>query len=174
MWLTASENNCQGSPLSSLIACYDKPLVKPIETTMPAITIEQYNLLAEETMPFARVMGLQLESIDDGEVLMRAVYNDDFLRPGGTVSGPVMMGLADAAIYALVLSQIGIVELAVTTNLNINFLRKPKPGDVLARARMLKLGKRLAVAEADLYSAATGDSQRVAHVTATYSIPPVK
>lgn len=139
---------------------------------MSAITIEQYNKIAEETMPFARILGLQLESIDDDEVVMRAVYNSDFLRPGGTVSGPVMMGLADAAVYALVLSRIGIVELAVTTNLNINFLLKPQPGDVLARARMLKLGKRLAVAEVNLYSAAADLGDVVAHATATYSIPP--
>ena len=65
---------------------------------MSAITIEQYNKIAEETMPFARILGLQLESIDDEEVVMRAVYNSDFLRPGGTVSGPVMMGLAVAEV----------------------------------------------------------------------------
>jgi len=68
---------------------------------------------------------------------MRARYNDSFLRPGGTVAGPVMMGLADAAMYALVLAHAGPVELAVTTSLNINFLRKPSPGDVLAVARPL-------------------------------------
>jgi uncharacterized protein (TIGR00369 family) len=139
---------------------------------MAMITIEQYNQIADETMPFARILGLQLESINDDEVLMRAVYKVDFLRPGGTVSGPVMMGLADAAVYALVLSRIGIVELAVTTNLNINFLLKPQPGDVLARARMLKLGKRLAVAEVNLFSAAADSGDVVAHATATYSIPP--
>ena len=139
---------------------------------MPAITIEEYNEIAAKTLPFARLMGLRLESIDDQEVLMRAEYTDDFLRPGGTVAGPVMMGLADAAMYALVLSKIGPVELAVTTNLNINFLLKPQPGDVVARARMLKLGKRLAVGEVTLYSAASDHADPVAHVTATYSIPP--
>ena len=139
---------------------------------MAMITIEQYNQLAEETMPFARIMGLQLESLEEEEVQMRAVYKVDFLRPGGTVSGPVMMGLADAAVYALVLANIGIVELAVTTSLNINFLLKPQPGDVLARARMLKLGKRLAVGEVNLFSAAANSDDVVAHATATYSIPP--
>ncbi len=139
---------------------------------MPAITIEQYNQLAEENLPFAGILGLRLDSIDDEEVVMRAIYNVDFLRPGGTVSGPVMMGLADAAAYALVLAKIGAVELAVTTNLNINFLLKPQPGDVLARARMLKLGKRLAVAEVNLYSAAADLGDIVAHATTTYSIPP--
>src|ERR687884_137197 len=67
------------------------------------------------------------------------------LRPGGTVSGPVLMTLADVAIYVAILASIGWVPLAVTTNLNINFLRKPAPGDLMAECRLLKLGKRLAV-----------------------------
>lgn len=140
--------------------------------TVPAITIEQYNEIAEKTLPFAQLMGLKLESIEEDQIVMRAEYTDDFLRPGGTVAGPVMMGLADAAMYALVLSKIGPVELAVTTNLNINFLLKPQPGDVIARAKMLKLGKRLAVGEVNLYSASADHGEPVAHVTATYSIPP--
>lgn len=123
-------------------------------------------------MPFAKVMGLELEEITDMGVLMRARYSEQFLRPGGTVSGPIMMALADAAMYALVLSRIGPVELAVTTNLSINFLRKPLPGDVMAEARMLKLGKRLAVGEVSLYSDGDANDNLVAHVTATYSIPP--
>ncbi|MEM7207150.1 MAG: PaaI family thioesterase [Pseudomonadota bacterium] len=139
---------------------------------MSAITIEQFNAIAEGALPFAQLMGLQLETIDENSVTMRAVYNDTFLRPGGTVSGPVMMGLADAAVYALILSHIGPVELAVTTNLNINFLRKPEPGDVIAKASMLKLGKRLAVAQAYLFSASDDTGEPVAHVTSTYSIPP--
>lgn len=123
-------------------------------------------------MPFAQQMGLQLQSIESSGVVMRAVYNEDFLRPGGTVSGPVMMALADAAMYALVLSRIGPVELAVTTNLSINFLSRPLPGDILAQARLLKLGKRLAVGDVTLYSDGGSVESPVAHVTATYSIPP--
>jgi len=123
-------------------------------------------------MPFAKAMGLELEKITDNSVLMRAHYSEQFLRPGGTISGPIMMALADAAMYALVLSHIGPVELAVTTNLSINFLRKPLPGDVMAEARMLKLGKRLAVGEVSLYSDGDTNGEPVAHVTATYSIPP--
>jgi acyl-coenzyme A thioesterase PaaI-like protein len=73
------------------------------------------------------------------------------LRPGGTVSGPTLMGLADCAMYVVLLSAIGPVGLAVTVNLNINFLRKGSPGqDVFAAARLLKLGKRLAVGEVNL------------------------
>lgn len=125
-------------------------------------------------MPFANLFGLVAEEISSSGVTMRAKYDERFLRPGGTVSGPVMMALADASMYALVLSRVGPVELAVTTNLNINFLRKPQPGDVLAFARMLKLGKRLAVGDVILYSDGESPESAVAHVTSTYSIPPVR
>ena len=92
------------------------------------------------------------------------------LRPGGTISGPTLMALADCAMYVVLLSAIGPVALAVTTNLNINFLRKGVAGhDVIAEARLLKLGKRLAVGEVTLLSASSPDP--IAHVTATYSIP---
>ena len=153
---------------------------------MSKITVQEFQQLASLRLPFAEVMGLQLQSIDDDGIWMRALYSDKFLRPGGTISGPVMMGLADAAIYAMVMSRIGAVELAVTTSLNINFLRKPAPGDIVARATPLKFGKRLVVGEVAIYSATdsavdyTGekndlsDTDMVAHATATYSIPPVK
>ncbi len=136
------------------------------------ISVQQFNQLSEDQMPFAKAMGLELEQITESDVLMRAHYSEAFLRPGGTISGPIMMALADAAMYALVLSRIGPVELAVTTNLSINFLRKPLPGDVMAQAKMLKLGKRLAVGEVTLYSDGGSVTEPVAHVTATYSIPP--
>jgi len=116
------------------------------------ITTEQFDEIMDDRLPFGRMLGLRLETITDEYVVMRAEVNQQHLRPGGTVAGPVMMGLADAAVYALILSRIGPVELAVTTNLSINFLRKPKPADLLARASMLKLGKRLAIAEASIYS----------------------
>jgi len=146
---------------------------------MSKITVQEYQNLTKDRLPFAEVMGLQLESIDDGGVWMRARYSERFLRPGGTIAGPVMMGLADAAVYALILSRIGPVELAVTTSLNINFLRKPAPGDVMARATVLKLGKRLAIGDVAMYSAVESQSidaiqstAIIAHATATYSIPP--
>ena len=133
---------------------------------------DQFRDILDARLPFAQLMGLEVVHFRADYVRMKAVYDERFLRPGGTVSGPIMMGLADAAVYALVLSRIGPVELAVTTQLTINFLRKPGPGDVLADARMLKLGKRLAVAEATLFSELLGKENPVAHVTATYSIPP--
>ena len=113
-----------------------------------------------------------IESADGETCLLRQRYSDSMLRPGGTVSGPTLMALADCAMYVVLLSAIGPVGLAVTTNLNINFLRKGQPGqDVLAAARLLKLGKRLAVGEVSLLSGTSPDP--IAHVTSTYSIPKV-
>lgn len=131
-----------------------------------------FSTILEQRLPFAQLMGLEVDEFCEQHVTLRAKFSERFLRPGGTVAGPIMMGLADAAVYALVLSRIGPVELAVTTQLSINFLRKPEPADVVAQAKMLKLGKRLAVAEVVLYSEALGIDQPVAHATATYSIPP--
>ena len=89
---------------------------------------------------------ISIESADGASCLLRQRYSDRMLRPGGTVSGPTLMSLADFAMYVVLLSAIGPIGLAVTTNLNINFLRKGQSGrDVLAAARLLKLGKRLAV-----------------------------
>ena len=114
--------------------------------------------------------GLSIEQVRFGEGRVRQAFQDRFVRPGGTISGPTMMALADFAFYVAVLSAIGPVGLAVTTNLNINFLQKPPQRDLLAEARMLKLGKRLAVMDCTIFS--EGVEGPVAHVTATYSIPP--
>jgi len=81
-----------------------------------------------------------------------------------------MMALTDYGMYAALLGAIGDVALAVTTNLNINFLRKPEPTDMIADCRVIKLGKRLAVLEVTIYS--EGLDEPVAHATGTYSIPP--
>ena len=134
------------------------------------ISKQQFQQIAQERVPFIGQLGVVVDELDFGETALRIPFQEDFLRPGGTIAGPVMMGLADLAMYGVVLSMIGPVELAVTTNLNINFLRRPLPGDVLAQAKILKLGKRLAVGEVTIYRA--GDEDPVAHVTATYSIPP--
>lgn len=161
-------------PDAPVLIRYNRPIPTHLQTVKESrITIAEFDRIAAEKLPFVKMMGLQLESVDHGRVVMRARYSDAFLRPGGTVSGPVMMTLADAAMYALVLSHIGPVELAVTTQLSINFLRKPAPGDIIAEASLLKLGKRLAVGEVSLYSdGELTDDHCVAHVTTTYSIPP--
>ena len=102
---------------------------------------------------------------------VRLVHHDRHLRPGGTISGPAMFALADVALYATILAQIGPIGLAVTTNMTINFMRKPSPGDLVARCRLMKLGRQLAVGEATLVS--EGSEDIVAHATGTYAIPPV-
>jgi uncharacterized protein (TIGR00369 family) len=113
---------------------------------------------------------ISIERADGTSCLLRQRYSEQMLRPGGTVSGPTLMALADFAMYVVLLSAIGPVGLAVTTNLNINFLRKGAPGqDLLAQARLLKLGKRLAVGEVNLLSGTSPEP--IAHVTSTYSIP---
>ena len=94
--------------------------------------------MARENVPLVGMLAMQVESVLPGAVTIRVPYRDEFVRPGGTVSGAVMMAVADFAMYGVVLSLIGRVELAVTTNLSINFLRRPPPGDVLAKARILK------------------------------------
>lgn len=111
-----------------------------------------------------------VEYADGARALVRVRYAESQLRPGGTLSGPTMMSLADTAMYALVLSAIGRVPLAVTTNLSINFLRKPPPADLVAEARMLKLGKALAVG--DVLIRSEGEEAACAHAVVTYSIPP--
>ena len=114
-----------------------------------------------------------IEALGEGTARVRQSIEHAHLRPGGTVSGPVMMGTADAASYAAILSAIGIVPLAVTTSFNINFLRKPAAGrDIVVDASLLKLGKRLAVTEMKIFS--DGEEAVVAHATATYSIPDQK
>ena len=82
---------------------------------------------------------ISIESADGATCLLRQRYSERMLRPGGTVSGPTLMALADFAMYVVLLSAIGPVGLAVTTNLNINFLRKGPPGqDVLAAAQAVE------------------------------------
>ena len=114
----------------------------------------------------------RVEKADRMSAQVRLRFDDRLLRPGGTISGPSLMYLADTAMYIAVLAMIGPVPLAVTTNLNINFLRKPPKADVIAAVRLLKLGKRLAVGEVTMCS--EGDPDPVAHATVTYSIPPEK
>ncbi len=112
-----------------------------------------------------------VEAIRPMGATVRQRVDFDSLRPGGTVSGPVMMGLADVALYVAILGEIGIVPLAVTTSLSFNFMRKPVAGrDLIGECRLMKLGRSLAVGEVDIYS--EGDPQPVAHAVGTYAIPP--
>ena len=115
----------------------------------------------------------EIESAGNRSSQLRKLINNDHLRPGGTVSGPTLMAMADAALYVAILAEIGLVALAVTTNLNINFLRKPAADkDIIAKCQLIKLGKTLAIGDVFLYS--DGDDNPVAHAVGTYSIPPNK
>lgn len=112
-----------------------------------------------------------VERADAGGVTLRLRVAERHLRPGGTVSGPSMFGLADVALYLAILSRLGPVSLAVTTNSSMDFMRKPVAGrDVLAEARLLKLGRVLAVGDALLFS--EGEAAPVARASMTYAIPP--
>lgn len=137
---------------------------------MPRITPAEFDRLVRDEVPFAAEMGMQTDHIGDGTAVLRLPYRPNMLRPGGTIAGPVIMALADACMYAVALSKIGAVTLAVTTNFSINFLFRPSPAPLLAEGGLLKLGKRLVVIEVVVHS--EGHPEPVAHATGTYSIPP--
>ena len=113
----------------------------------------------------------EIEDMRPGAARLRMFYDKRYLRPGGTISGPAMMTFSDLAMWAVVLGHIGRVALSVTTSLNINFLRKPGQADMVGEARLLKLGRQLAVGDVMLYSDGGGGAP-VAHATSTYSVPP--
>jgi uncharacterized protein (TIGR00369 family) len=144
------------------------------EMATPKLTRKKLEALLGAEFPemFNAERGYALEDVWQGGARVRRHFHPRSLRPGGTLSGATMMALADFAMYVAVLSAIGWVPLAVTTNLSINFLKKPAPRDLLAEARLIKLGKRLAVGEISVRS--EGVDGLVAHATATYSIPEVK
>jgi uncharacterized protein (TIGR00369 family) len=131
---------------------------------------ELTRLLSSEFPEFLNpASGVTIEEVRHGMARVRQTFAARMLRPGGTISGPTMMGLSDFTMYATLLSAIGWVPLAVTTQLNINFLRRPAQADLIAEGRLLKLGKRLAVGEVTIGS--DGEAEPVAHATSTYSIP---
>lgn len=112
-----------------------------------------------------------IEALEPMRATVRMNIGERNLRPGGTVSGPAMFALADVGIYIAVLGMIGRVELAVTTNANIDFMRKPVSGvDLIAECRLLKLGRVLAVG--DVLIRSEGKDAPVARAAMTYSIPP--
>jgi uncharacterized protein (TIGR00369 family) len=134
------------------------------------ITAEEFQELTWQGVPFVAQLGWQVERFAAGDVALRLPYSDLLLRPGGTICGPALMALADVTLYGVVLSMVGRVEHAVTTSLNVHFLSRPAPTDVIAEGRILKLGRRLAVGEVIMHSA--GDARPICHATGTYAIPP--
>jgi uncharacterized protein (TIGR00369 family) len=135
----------------------------------PVLSIDELHALLAAVFPTAAGFGT-ITHLAPGCLSLALTDPTDprHLRPGGTISGPVLFTLADLAFYFLVLSAIGPVPLAVTTSLNLNFLRRPVPGPLTAEARLLKLGARLAVGEVTINDAEAA----VAHAQVTYSIPP--
>lgn len=137
---------------------------------MTTLTAEQVEALIRQGVPMAEDIDLRIDRLDSRGALARVPFQPKLVRPGGTLSGPTIMALADAAMYAVVLGRLGKVEMAVTSNLNINFLARPKPVDLLADARILRLSRRQAVCEVSLYSVGE-EGELVAHVTGTYALP---
>jgi uncharacterized protein (TIGR00369 family) len=133
-------------------------------------TLDELRAYLVEIFPEVWKRGdLKIEDLAPMSATLRLVHHPRHLRPGGTISGPAMFALCDVALYVAILGEIGRVEHAVTTNVSINFLRKPAPADLIGRAKLIKLGKRLAVGEVALFS--DGESDMVAQATGTYSIP---
>ncbi|MBN9538341.1 MAG: PaaI family thioesterase [Alphaproteobacteria bacterium] len=137
---------------------------------MPVMSPADLLKFLDEQFPQSSHLKLSIEHLDDKTIRLRLPTDESNLRPGGTISGPTLMWLADCGFYLLILAQLGPVALAVTTNLNINFMRKPEPGDLIGEGRLLKLGKSLAVGDFTMWS--DGKPDPVAHATLTYAIPP--
>ena len=137
----------------------------------PVMTAKEIEEFIEKRFPQLYASGrcYSIDAIKPLHAVVRLTTSDRHLRPGGTVSGPTMMELADCASYMVILAHIGPVPLALTTNFTINFFRRPQPGDIIGDCRILKLGRRLAVVDCSISSAV--DQVEVAHAMATYSIP---
>ncbi|MEM8985641.1 MAG: PaaI family thioesterase [Pseudomonadota bacterium] len=139
--------------------------------TTPKVTADEANKLFRELFPQIADFdqAIVVEDLSAKHARVRMGYSDMHLRPGGTMSGPAMFTLADVSMYAVVFGALGLTAMAVTANMNINFLRKPAPADLISDCKLLKLGKRLAVSEVTIYS--DGDDMPVAHATGSYAIP---
>ncbi len=137
--------------------------------TRPALDAREITDFLESVWPGVTA-ALTIEDVAARQARVRSTVSADRLRPGGIVSGPVLMALADTAVWVAVLSVIGPVAMTVTVDLTIHFLRPAPPADVVADARLLKIGRRLAVGDVLLYS--DGAPDPVAQATVTYAIPP--
>ncbi len=137
----------------------------------PIMTVAELENFLEREFPQIHYGGrtYHIEAVGPLSARMRMDYHERHIRPGGTLSGPAMMTLADLTLYIAILAHIGPVALAVTTNLSFNFLRKPMRRDLIAECRLLKLGKRLAVGE--VFVRSDGESEIACHATGTYSLP---
>lgn len=145
----------------------DSPEPSPHERHAKVGVAEMQALVGE--VPLAVHLGCRVSSLDYGTASFSLPFRPELLRPGGTISGPAMMTLADVAIWGAVLSMLGPVALAVTTDLTFHFLKKPLPGDLVAHARTLQLGRRLAIGECTI--TATDEPSPLAHAVGTYALP---
>src|SRR5271170_4717999 len=138
----------------------------------PRITAEAFAAVMRDLVPYVGQLDIEVRRLGYGTITLVMPASEWILRPGGTIAGPAQMALADIAMYGLVMSRLGRVDLAVTTSLSINFLRRPEPAALTAEGRLLKLGRRLAVGDVTLRS--HGVAEPVAHAVVTYSLPPSK
>ncbi|HEX8794081.1 MAG TPA: PaaI family thioesterase [Polyangiaceae bacterium] len=139
--------------------------------TKSAITADEFRQVLREGMPTGDAMPFEVVSLERGRAVLKMATGSRELRPGGTVAGPVLFGLADLAIYAAVMTVLGKVPLAVTTDATVHFLRRPVAGVLVARARLLKEGKRLVVGDVEIAPEGAEDAP-VVHAVMTYSVPP--
>jgi uncharacterized protein (TIGR00369 family) len=139
--------------------------------TTSRITAEGFARVLREGLPSGAAMPYEVVKLERGLAVMRMPTGPRDVRPGGTVAGPVLFGLADLALYAAVMSAVGEVPLAVTTDATIHFLRRPRAGTLVARARLLKEGRRLVVGEVTIEHEGE-EGAPVAHAVMSYSVPP--
>jgi uncharacterized protein (TIGR00369 family) len=143
--------------------------IRPMSSEAPRVTAEEILRLLDETIPLSRTMRVTIEHLGHGTARMTLPGSAEWVRAGGTLSGPAIMALADTAIYAAVLTRIGLEPMAVTSDLSVRFLRRPPPSDLHAEARVIHLGRRNAVCEVEMW----GEDRDaiVAHATGTYALP---
>lgn len=134
------------------------------------VSLPEVEAFFAQELPFFNEFGFQVESVSDGGGVARFVYDERWTRPYKIINGGTLMALADVAVYLAIFGRLGIVPLAVTNELKMNFLRPAIGGDVLATAELLKVGRRVAYGSVDLYMDGNPD-RLVAHATSSYVLP---
>ena len=142
--------------------------VRRCDVADPRMTIPEIEALMDQHFADWRSFST-IVALADHELSLRMPFRPALVRAGGTISGPAMMALADTAAYYLTLAYAGPVPQIATANLDIHFLSRPRPADMIATAHLLRLGRRLAVSTVDIRS--EGSDEVVAHATVTYSLP---
>ncbi len=135
----------------------------------PRISATAYQNLGRAAVPLAELLDIRTELLQYGHARLRLPWDEQLLRPGGVVSGPALFALTDMTMYGLVMSARGALEMAVTSDISIRFLRAARAGDVVADGYLLRIGRRLATCEVRMFT--DGDERAVAHATGTYALP---